>query len=99
VVPFVHVPVLGVAKVVLANHPSYDLSLGIDADAEKGDMLHRPSPGDGSFDGYIWASVARPFFISCWVAAGGPNSGMRAILFENGIGDEVDLGTGKPPED
>jgi hypothetical protein len=93
------VPVLGVAKVVLANHPSYDLSLGIDADAEKGDMLHRPSPGDGSFDGYIWASVARPFFISCWVAAAGPNSGMRAILFENGIGDEVDLGTGKPPED
>lgn len=91
----------GVGWAMMTNHPSYNLSLRVcKHDGNAGVDIHSPSPGcpDG-FDGYIWPGVSLPFFTECWAAAEGPNSGKRAFVFENGMGDVTDLCTGEEPID
>jgi len=86
----------GATEVVLTNHPSYDLNCGVcDGDIPRDQLPELGDVGDGSCTADLWNTHA--FFHSVWIEAGGPSSGVRAILFENGLGNMTDLATGQPP--
>jgi hypothetical protein len=89
-------------QVVVTNHPSYDLSLGIAghngiAPASEGDGLGHVSPGNKACADYLWAASTLPFFRECWRLAGGVESPLKVFVFENGMGDMCDLDTGAEP--
>ena len=90
---------VGATEAVLTNHPSYDLNCGVCA-MNNPEGTQKPGLGEignGTSNCSLWET--KPFFQSVWEQAGGVGSGVRVILFENGIGDLMDLSTGKePPE-
>lgn len=90
---------VGATEAVLTNHPSYDLNCGVCAmnNPEGTEKPKLGAIGNGTGNCALWET--RPFFRSVWEQAGGVGSGVRVILFENGIGDMMDLSTGEePPE-
>lgn len=103
----------GCQRVMLTDHPDYGLQLGIaesDADLpvqhvelipefdDRYDELVDPD-GDDEDEGFYDTDARWAWIRECWIAAMGPESGRTVVLFANGLGDMMDLTTGRDPDD
>ena len=83
----------GATEAVVNDHPSYDLNLGVGGCDVEGVTLTLAEIGDGSGPDAIWYGT-NEFHASAWQAAGGPEAGMRLLIFANGMGDMYDANEG-----
>jgi hypothetical protein len=91
--------------ITLTDHPGYHLSLGIAEHNGKGTLpsnidlvtgFEAWSESTGrELDDYWPEQFAWEWLRERWLAIQGPKSGLRVILFNNGIGDTMDLSTGE----
>ena len=84
-----------VTEVIVNDHPSYDLNLGVGGCDAEGAQLELGNIGDGSGPGILWNGTEE-FHASAWQAAGGPGEGLRLLIFANGIGDIYDANADAP---
>lgn len=92
----------GITEVIVTDHPSYGLSLGVSAHngpkRAKVDSVELAGGTKCDVD-FVYADVTWPWFVKMWARAEGPASGVRCIVFANGLGDMLDLTTGEAPPD
>ncbi len=86
----------GVSEAVYNDHPGYGLSLG-SASRPPLQLLPEGAQTRAGVEN-LWASETWPWMHSMWVRAGGVDSGLRVVIFNNGIGNMMDLSTGEAPD-
>ena len=101
----------GATRLLLTDGPDCDFILGVadtngDDDAidhsmefinDFGERWDAMCPPDDD-DSYIDTDTRWAWLHTCWLAAGGRESGRIVVLFANGLGDMMDLNTGAEPD-
>ena len=101
----------GATQLVLSDGPDCDFILGVaDTDGDDntiddtiefindfGERWDSMCPPDDD-ESYIDTDTRWEWLHTCWLVAGGRESGRIVVLFANGLGDMMDLNTGEEPE-